>query len=111
MAKPNPERARAVERLADVGRDLLARPDVSMTRMFGSEALSVRGKMFAFASNAGDLVVKLSEQRFDELGLDNMVMRGRPMREWAVVPYDAGEDRWREIVGEAHGFVGAISPT
>lgn len=110
MAKPNPERARAVERLADVGSDLLERADVSMTRMFGSEALAVRGKLFAFASNAGDLVVKLSEQRVDELGLDNMVMRGRPMREWAVVPFDAGEERWRAILGEAHGFVDAITP-
>ncbi|NUT58808.1 MAG: hypothetical protein HOQ00_08210 [Agromyces sp.] len=111
MAKPNPERARALERLADVGGDLLAQPDVAMTRMFGSEALSVRGKMFAFASTAGDLVVKLSEQRVDELGLDNMVMRGRPMREWAVVPYDAGPERWRVILGEAHGFVDEITPT
>ena len=111
MAKPNPERARAVERLADVGSDLLATSDVAMTRMFGSEALSVRGKMFAFASNAGDLVVKLSEQRVDELGLDNMVMRGRPMREWAVVPYDAGVERWRAVLGEAHGFVDEITPS
>jgi hypothetical protein len=110
MAKPNPERARAVERLADVGSDLLERPDVAMTHMFGSEALAVRGRLFAFASTAGDLVVKLSEQRVDELGLDNMVMRGRPMREWAVVPYDAGPERWRAIVGEAHGFVDAITP-
>lgn len=111
MAKPNPERARAVERLADVGSDLLAQPDVAMTRMFGSEALSVRGKLFAFASTAGDLVVKLSEQRVDELGLDNMVMRGRPMREWAVVPFDAGEARWRAILDEAHGFVDEITPS
>ena len=110
MAKLNPERARAVERLADVGSDLLERADVSMARMFGSEALAVRGKLFAFASNAGDLVVKLSEQRVDELGLDNMVMRGRPMREWAVVPFDAGEERWRAILGEAHGFVDTITP-
>ena len=109
MAKANPDRARAVERLADVGGDLLARPDVAMTRMFGSEALSVRGKMFAFASNAGDLVVKLSEQRIHELGLDNMVMRGRPMREWAVVPYDASEQRWRAVLAEAHGFVDALA--
>ena len=110
MAKANPERARAVERLADVGGDLLARPDVAMTHMFGSEALSVRGKMFAFASNAGDLVVKLPAQRVDELDLDNMVMRGRPMREWAVVPYDAGPERWRAMLGEAHGFVDEITP-
>ena len=45
MAKENPERARAVERLAEAGGELLARPGVAMRRMFGSEALSVRGKM------------------------------------------------------------------
>ena len=109
MGEPNVERARALERLAEVGSDLLARPDVAMTRMFGSESLSVRGKMFAFASNAGDLVVKLSEQRVDELRLDNMVMRGRPMREWATLGTDAAA-RWPAAVAEAHAHVDAITP-
>ena len=110
MAKSNAERERAVERLAQVGSDLLERPDVAMTHMFASEGLGVRGTLFAFASTAGDLVVKLDEQRVDELGLDHMVMRGRPMREWAVVPFDQGEERWRSIVGEAYAFVDAIAP-
>ncbi|KZE94893.1 hypothetical protein AVP42_00821 [Agromyces sp. NDB4Y10] len=109
MAKPHPDRERALERLTEVAA-VLERPDVTMRRMFGSEGLAVRGKLFAFASTAGDLVVKLPEQRIGELGLDPMVMRGRPMREWAVVPYDAGEERWRTIAGEAYAFVDSISP-
>lgn len=44
------------------------------------------------------------------LGLDNMVMRGRAMREWAAIPYAAGEQRWLEAVREAHGFVDSITP-
>ncbi|HEX6955144.1 MAG TPA: hypothetical protein VF156_09735 [Agromyces sp.] len=109
MATMNPDRERALERLTGFD-DVLGRPEVAMRRMFGSEGLAVRGKLFAFASTAGDLVVKLPEQRIGELGLDPMVMRGRPMREWAVVPYAEGEERWRAITDEAFAFVDSITP-
>ena len=78
--------------------------------MFGSEGYSVRGKLFAFVSSDGRLVVKLSGERIEQLGLDNMVMRGSPMREWAAVPYDDGAERWREITAQAHAFVDSITP-
>jgi hypothetical protein len=90
--------------------EYLARPDVAISKMFGSEALSVRGKMFAFAANDGCLVVKLPEDRIAELRLDNMVMRGRPMREWAKVPLADGVERWRAVADEAHAFVDDITP-
>lgn len=89
---------------------LLARPDVAIGRMFGSDGVSVRGKLFAFVANSGGLVVKLPADRIDELDLDNMVMRGRPMREWAVVPFGDGVDRWRDIADEAYAFVDSITP-
>lgn len=109
MATTNPDRERALARLIGFD-DVTGRPEVTMRRMFGSEGLAVRGKLFAFASTAGDLVVKLPEARVGELGLDPLVMRGRAMREWAVVPYAEGEERWREITDEAFAFVDAITP-
>ena len=90
--------------------DFLGRPGVGFGRMFGSEGLSIRGKFFAFTSHLGDLVVKLDRDRIGELGLDNMVMRGRPMAEWAVVPLDEGADRWREVAEEGLAFVDSITP-
>ncbi|MCD5348041.1 TfoX/Sxy family protein [Agromyces sp. H3Y2-19a] len=96
--------------LEELAPALLAEPDVGFGRMFGSEGLSVRGKFFAFVSSQGDLVVKLDADRIEESGLDNMVMRGRPMREWAVVPVGEGVDRWREVAREAYEFVDSITP-
>ena len=87
------DRTRGRERLAEVTSDLTERPDVGVGRMFGSEGYSVRGKLFAFVSSDGRLVVKLSGERIEQLGLDNMVMRGSPMREWAAVPFDEGAER------------------
>jgi hypothetical protein len=102
------ERGRAL--LGEIAPEFLARPDVGLGRMFGSEGLSVRGKYFAVATHTGDLMVKLDRDRIGELGLENMVMRGRPMAEWAVVPVDAGPERWREVAEEAHQFVDSITP-
>jgi hypothetical protein len=104
------DRTRGRERLAEITSDLTELPDVGVGRMFGSEGYSVRGKLFAFVSSDGRLVVKLSGERIEQLGLDNMVMRGSPMREWAVVPFDAGAERWRSVAEEAHAFVDSITP-
>ena len=104
------ERTRGRELLAEVASELTARPDVGVGRMFGSEGYAVRGKLFAFVASDGRLVVKLSEGRIHGLGLDNMVMRGRPMREWAAIPYDRGAGEWGAITREAHAFVDSITP-
>ncbi|RXZ45918.1 hypothetical protein [Agromyces binzhouensis] len=102
-------RTRGRERLVEAAADLIDRPDVSVGRMFGSEGYSVRGKLFAFVERGGDLVVKLPEARIAELGLDPMVMRGRPMREWAVVPF-ARDGEWSAIAADALAFVDEITP-
>jgi len=104
------DRTRGRQRLDEVTADLQGRPDVGVGRMFGSEGYSVRGKLFAFVAKDGRLVVKLSAERIEELALDNMVMRGSPMREWAVVPYDDGQARWRSVADEAYAFVDSITP-
>ena len=106
----NHERERGRALLDECLPELLAKPDVSMGRLFGSDGVFVRGKLFAFVSTAGELVVKLPEARIDELRLDNMVMRGRPMREWASVPQSVGVARWRTLVDEAHSYVELITP-
>jgi hypothetical protein len=102
-------RERGLDRLAEAAAELVARPDVSVGRLFGSEGYSVRGKLFAFVERGGDLVVKLPESRITELDLDPMIMRGRPMREWAVVPF-ARDAEWGAIAGDAFAFVDEISP-
>lgn len=104
------ERASGRRLLDEIAPGLLARPNVSLGKMFGSDGISVRGKLFAFAATDGCLVVKLPAERIDELGLDNIVMRGHPMREWAKVPLADGGERWRAIADEAHAFVDSITP-
>ncbi|WP_395244059.1 hypothetical protein ACGGZK_18345 [Agromyces sp. MMS24-K17] len=103
-------RTRGRARLDEATADLQQAPDVAVGTMFGSEGYTVRGKLFAFVDREGRLVVKLPEERVDALGLDHMVMRGRPMREWAAVPYDDGVERWAALAVEAHGFVGEHAP-
>ncbi|WP_394550660.1 hypothetical protein ACDF64_09305 [Agromyces sp. MMS24-JH15] len=108
---PRPDaRLRGRARLDAATAALQELPDVSVGVMFGSEGYSVRGKLFAFVSSRGDLVVKLDAERIDDLALDHMVMHGRPMREWAVVPAGEDDDRWRAIAAEAHAFVDEITP-
>ena len=104
------DRAQGRERLDELASDLLAKRDVAIGRMFGSDGISVRGKLFAFAANDGSLVVKLPAERIHQLGLANMVMRGQPMREWARVPFDDGIERWRAIAHDAYAFVDSIAP-
>jgi len=90
------------------------RPDVDIGVMFGAEGLRVRNKVFAFVGHLGGLVVKLPEARVTELAeqgvAERMVMRSRPMREWATVGVAAGEARWEELVAEAFGFLDDITP-
>ncbi|WP_448003432.1 hypothetical protein [Agromyces bauzanensis] len=104
------DRTRGRERLDELAPDLLTRPHVAWKRMFGTEGLSVRGKVFAFAAHDGCLAAKLPAERIDELGLDHMVMGARSMREWARVPLDDDVERWRAITDDAYAFVDSITP-
>ena len=92
---------------------LCALPDVDIGRMFGTDGLRVRSKIFAFVAHQGSLVVKLPEERIGELAADGigapMVMRGRPLREWAEIAPDASET-WAALIDEAHRFVDDITP-
>ncbi len=106
------EAARA--QLDEVATEFLQQPDVDWGRIFGSTGLRVRGKVFAVANHAGELMVKIPEQRADELVGDGtarrMAMRGREMREWVTMPVEAGADSWRDLVGEAYRYLDEITP-
>ena len=92
----------------------LERPDVDIGPMFGSEGLRVRGKVFAFVGHLGGLVVKIPEARVTDLAeqgvAERMVMRERPMREWATVSIDAGAQRWDDLIAEAFAYLDEITP-
>jgi hypothetical protein len=100
--------------LEQVAPEFLQKPGVDWGAIFGSTGLRVRGKVFAVANHAGDLMVKISESRADELIADGavtrMVMRGREMREWVTMPIEAGPDNWRELLSEAYDYLDEITP-
>lgn len=111
-ASPEPAASRAL--LDEIAPEFLALPGVDWGRMFSTEGLRVRGKIFAVVAHAGGLMVKVPEARADELVADDaverIVMRGREMREWVVMPSASGHDAWRDLVREAHAYLDRITP-
>lgn len=88
---------------------LLARPGVSQSTMMGLPCLRVRGAFFASCDRrTGDLLVKLPEQRVDELVAAGrahaFAPAGRRFRQWAAVPPERGRV-WRRLLDDALAFV------
>jgi len=78
---------------------------------FGSGALKVNGKIFAMMSSKGEFVLKLSEERVNELvaagkGSRFDPGRGRVMKEWLVVTAD--HTLWLPLAKEARKLVGKV---
>jgi hypothetical protein len=78
---------------------------------FGSGALKVNGKIFAMISSKGEFVVKLSEERVNELvaagkGCRFDPGRGRVMKEWLVVTAD--HTLWIPLAKEARKLLGKV---
>ena len=111
--KDEAAQARAHEIFDPIATAYLAWDGVDIGPMFGSEGLRVRGKVFAFVGSRGRLVVKVPEDRADEIvaaGLaDRMEMRGRAMREWLVVE-PAEAEHWQALTAEAFAYVDRITP-
>ena len=83
-------------------------PGVTAAKMFGSAGLKIHGKFFA-SLYKGKLIVKLGEQRVDELAVTGKAEHfdpgmGRRMREWAEVKPSTRED-WISLAEESRGFV------
>lgn len=102
-------REHAHEIFDPIAEGFLTRDGVDIGQMFASEGLRIRGKIFAFVSMDGGLMIKVPEPRTQELIAagdgERMVMRGSPMREWVIVPatrpalgrVDGGGLRLREL--------------
>lgn len=101
------------ERYESLVEDFLGDREVEQSgRGFGSDALKVRGKIFAMLSN-GRLVVKLPRERVDALVASGEGERfdprrdGRLMKEWlALAPTSSLE--WPPLAREARAFVAGL---
>lgn len=92
---------------ADVVAALAETDGVTCSRMFGSEALKLRGKVFVMDVK-GRLVAKLATARVAELvgtglGVAFDPGHGRPMKQWIAVAQDADLD-WVALAQEALEF-------
>jgi hypothetical protein len=98
-------------RFEEIATRLAADPQVSRGTGFGSSpGLRVAGKIFAMMAG-GDLVVKLSAVRVDELVASGAGIRfdpghGRLMKEWVTISTNR-IDAWERLVDEAFEFVGS----
>ena len=103
------------EMLERLAAPYLERSGVSWGRMFSTDGLSIRGKIFAVVNHSGNLMVKVPEARADELdasgAASRMVMHGREMREWLEMPPERGEPAWNDLLAEAHAYLDDITPT
>jgi len=78
------------EDLAERVRDLIGgRKGVIEKRMFGGLAMLVHGNMAVVIRGKGGLMLRVDpddqDVLLDEPGVDEAVMRGRPMRGWIIV--------------------------
>jgi hypothetical protein len=101
-------------RLERLARPLLERPGISWGRMFSTVGLGIRGKIFAVVPNAGAIMVKVPEARADALvaegAAERMVMRGRALREWVVMPDAASDAAWSALLEEGCAYLDEITP-
>jgi hypothetical protein len=88
---------------------LLQEPGITRSTMMGFPCLRIDGKFFATCDHrSGALVVKLPEERVDQLveagRAESFAPAGRPFREWASIPPERSRT-WRCLLGEALDFV------
>lgn len=107
VADTKPGQEAAEKAWHDVLQAQASKGDITTARKFGTDSLSVGGKVFAM-NYKGNLVVKLPRDRVADLlrtGLaEPFVLGRRAMREWVAVSPRAGKD-WTSIAEEARAFV------
>jgi hypothetical protein len=100
-------------RFWELAEPLLARPGVERSTMMGLPCLRIHGAFFASCDRrSGDLLVKLSEQRVDELVAAGrahaFAPAGRRFRQWAAVPLERSRT-WRRLLDDALVFVEGVA--
>jgi hypothetical protein len=104
----------AREHFDAIAADQLAYPGVATGRIFSAHGVKLNGKFFAFLTRDERLVVKISEPRVNELLEAGTAVHfepaaGRPMREWASLPYtDENDPAWEPLMDEAREFLQAL---
>lgn len=104
-----PDRAGSGEaRFWDLAEPLLGQTAVSRSTMMGLPCLRWNGAFFASCDRrTGNLLVKLAEQRVDELvaagTAEPFSPAGRRFREWASIP-ETAERSWKRLLDEALQF-------
>ena len=98
----------------DLRLELAPLDGVDEGRMFHCDGLSYHGKFFAALGKEGEtMLVKLPEDRVNALiadgtGIPFDANKGRPMREWMLVPA-VSLDRWPAIAHEALTFAQSLA--
>ena len=94
-------------RYREVVDELLADAAVTEAKMMGMPSLKVGDKMFGGLFD-GELVVKVGRNRVEELVAADRASpfdpsgRGRPMKDWAMIPESEGD--WLALAEEAKAF-------
>lgn len=101
------------DRFWELAQPLLARDGVERSTMMGLPCLRVHGAFFASRDRrTGDLLVKLPEDRVDELVAASrahaFAPAGRRFRQWAAVPVERSRT-WKRLLDEALAFVTGAS--
>jgi hypothetical protein len=85
---------------------------ITRSSMFGSTGVRRNGRLLAFVGGAGDLIVRLPQDRAEELrstGRAGEVRMGQgTAREWVSVPLpaDGGPGEWPELLDAAYDCAG-----
>jgi hypothetical protein len=98
----------------DLAEPLLAGPGVERSTMMGLPCLRLSGAFFAsFDRRTGDLLIKLTQPRVDELIASGQAVpfapAGRRFREWAAVP-EMRSEGWQSLLDEALQFASDRPP-
>jgi len=94
-------------------REFAGDDDVTSGRMFSGQGLATHGKIFAFVSNTGRLVVKVPHSEVVDriaTGAEAVTMGERTMREWVSIAQPDDDDiaEWRDAAVSALAFVRSL---
>ncbi len=92
-----------------------SKKNVTSAKMFGSEALLVKGQVF-MAMMKDNLVLKLDQAGTDMAlkikGADffDPMKNGKKMKQWISIPLKAVDQKCEAVVAAAYQYVGSLPP-